>query len=183
MSEIEKMSKENDAFLKRTTLKTKKDKAVTDLKELKKDQLIKIENDLNSEMKKINSKIYGPDMFSPTIKFNGDSYLFHTPNDTGTGTAYKGLIVFDLATIRLTKLPVLIHDSLLLKQISDEVLTNILVEYENCNKQIFIAFDKQESYGNKALSILENHKVIKLAHNGYELFGRFWGKKKTTDLN
>ena len=100
-----------------------------------------------------------------------------TPDDTGTGIAYKGLIVYDLAVLRLTALPILVHDSLLLKQIADNAIEKILELYCSSGKQIIIALDKQSSYGIHTEQILESHAVLKLAPNGQELFGRFWGKK------
>ena len=49
------------------------------------------------------------------LGFNENSYTFNTPDDTGTGNAYKGLVVFDLAVLLLTRLPLIIHDSIILK--------------------------------------------------------------------
>ena len=50
-----------------------------------------------------------------------------------------------------------------------------LLLYIQSNKQIFIAFDKQDSYTEKAQKILAENAVLKLAPNGKELFGKSWG--------
>ncbi len=176
MNQINKMDEANKSYDQKLKLKGNKDETTKALNTIKIKQLNKIEEQLNNKMKEINSKIYNVNTASPTINFSGDSYSFYTPNDTGTGTAHKGLIVFDLAMVNLTKVPTLIHDSILLKQISNGALTNILKQYVKCGKQIFIAFDKQNTYGNEAASILENNSVIKLSRNGNELFGKYWGK-------
>jgi hypothetical protein len=51
-----------------------------------------------------------------------NTYKFSTPDDTGTGTAYRGLVIFDISILMLTALPVLVHDSVVFKQIADEAL-------------------------------------------------------------
>lgn len=50
-----------------------------------------------------------------------------------------------------------------------------LLLYIQSNKQIFIAFDKQDSYTEKAQKILAENAVLKLAPNGKELLGKSWG--------
>ena len=126
-------------------------------------------------MKSINELIYGTNSNPPVINFSENSYSFFTPDDTGTGIAYKGLIVFDLTVLKLTRLPIIVHDSIVLKQISDGAIEKILELYENIGKQIFIALDKQNSYTEKAVKILNSNVVLCLAPNGNELFGRSWG--------
>ncbi len=77
--------------------------------------------------------------------------------------------------LKLTRLPIIVHDSIVLKQISDGAIEKILELYENIGKQIFIALDKQNSYTEKAVKILNSNVVLCLAPNGNELFGRSWG--------
>ena len=111
-----------------------------------------------------------------TIK-RPNSYTFLTPEDTGTGTSYKGLVVFDMAVMQLTPLPALVHDSVILKQIADEPLERILELYSSTPKQVFIALDKKGSYSEKTQAILEANTVIHLSDNGNELFGHSWNIK------
>ena len=73
--------------------------------------------------------IYKDKHNAPVPHFTEANYTFHTPEDTGTGIAFKGLVVFDLAMMHLAKLPILVHDSLILKQISDDTIENILAQY------------------------------------------------------
>ena len=117
------------------------------------------------------NKHIGNEISRGIIKVN--SYQFFTPNDTGTGIAYKGLVVFDLAVLNLTHLPILVHDSIVLKQISDEAIERILEQYIASNKQVVIALDKQESYSSRTTQILEENAVLRLASNDKELFRRF----------
>lgn len=87
--------------------------------------------------------------------------------------------MYDLAIASLTKLPILVHDSLILKQISDEAVENILVRYMESGKQVIISLDKQDSYSKRTAEILEKRCVLHLAPNGRELFGRAWSRQET----
>ena len=174
---IEKMQKENEAYLKHQELQVAKNSDTERLRLAKNEQYGIVEKQINFEMERINQEIYVEKYNAPTIHFNDSTYLFRTPNDTGTGIAYKGLVVFDLAILKLTAIPILVHDSVVLKQISDEAIENITQQYINCGKQVVIALDKQHSYSEKTAETLEKYAILKLAPNGEELFGRSWGKK------
>ena len=69
------------------------------------------------------------------------------------------------------------HDSVVLKQISDDAIESIMNQYVSSGKQTVIALDKQQSYSQKTSELLDNYAVLRLAPNGSELFGRSWGKK------
>lgn len=165
-------------YVKSENLKEQKKHDEERLSNIKSEQLGIIENLLNNEMKRINDLLYKEEYYAPLIHFTDSGYLFTTPNDTGTGIAYKGLVVLDLAMLQLTKLPVLVHDSVVLKQISDDAIESIMNQYVFSGKQTVIALDKQQSYSPKTSELLDNYAVLRLAPNGSELFGRSWGKKK-----
>ena len=177
LKNIERMEKENSAYETSVTLNEEKQQAKERLLTLKREQLAIIESAINAEMNRINAMLYSGAYNAPILHFFDNSYSFITPNDTGTGIAYKGLVVFDLAILHLTKLPILVHDSVVLKQISDEAIERILIQYITSGKQIIIALDKAESYSSKTAELLEKHLVLRLKPNGEELFGRSWGKK------
>ena len=176
LKNIEKMRRDNDAYIKSEDLKKQKKEDEERLSNIKSEQLGIIENLLNNEMKRINDLLYKEEYNAPLIHFLDSGYLFTTPNDTGTGIAYKGLVVLDLAILHLTRLPIVVHDSVVLKQISDDAIESIMNQYVACGKQTIIALDKQQSYTPKTFQLLENYAVLKLAPNGSELFGRSWGK-------
>lgn len=98
-------------------------------------------------------------------------------DDTGTGTSYKSMVVYDLSILELTQLPILIHDSVVLKQISDKAIEKILEKYMMQPKQIFISFDKIAAYTLKSQKILKSNKVLKLSAGGNELFGSSWNNR------
>ena len=177
LKSIDKMKRDNNAFLKSQELKLQKKQDEDRLLIAKKEQLGIIEKLINNEMEQINATLYKEEYNSPLLHFSDSDYLFTTPNDTGTGIAYKGLVVFDLSIKHLTNLPILVHDSVVLKQISDDAIENIMNQYIDCGKQTIIALDKQESYSEKTAELLDNYSILELAPNGRELFGRSWGKK------
>lgn len=173
--EKDRMQNENDSYIKLQELKKKRDSVLEKLNIIKKKQFSLISSKLNDEMNKINDIIYKGSCNPPILNFLENSYKFFTPDDTGTGIAYKGLIVYDLAVLNLTRLPVLVHDSVILKQISDSAIEQIIDLYSSCGKQVIIAFDKQNSYSEKTYKLLNDAAVLKLSKNGQELFGKSWG--------
>lgn len=140
--------------------------------------LREIENKINSELSILNHYIYFEDNRKPPyISLTGDSYNYITPNDGGTGTTYKSLIIFDLAILRLTVLPAIAHDSFLLKNLGDAPIDKIIELYNKEEKQIFISFDKLPAYSSSTQKILTDAKVVKLGTGDNALFGYTWADK------
>ena len=106
--------------------------------------------------------------------------VFKTVDDTGTGASYRGMVLYDISILELTCLPILIHDSVLLKQIEDIAIEKILEIYSNSEKQVFIALDKSSSYSRRSQEILNDKRVLELGTDGNELFGKSWSKKLST---
>ena len=90
---------------------------------------------------------------------------------------FKGLIIFDLALLRLTELPVIAHDSNIFINIADLPIDKIMELYNQSEKQIFIAFDKEDTFYDVTRDIVHSTKIIELHKNGGELFGWSWAKK------
>ena len=174
LKDQERLVQENEAYSKMNKLQETKQNAEKLLKQIKDKQLAIISSEINTKLQTFNTAIYKITHKAPIISFNKNSYTFFTPDDTGTGIAYKGLVIFDLSVLELTKLPVLVHDSIIFKNISDEAIQKIIELYSNSGKQIIIAFDKQKSYGEKTYNLLEKSSVLKLSDNGKQLFGFSW---------
>ena len=175
----EELSKQNELYDKYKEIQT----LLSDLKDyiakIKQSYLDEIQNQINIKMESLNDYIYNSQNKAPIIKLGTSSYNFTTPDDTGTGTSYKSMIVYDLSVLELTSLPILIHDSYLLKQIQDTSIERILELYVQSGKQIFISIDKINSLTQKSTEIIEKNKVLTLSPNGGELFGRCWNKKQS----
>ena len=138
-------------------------------------QIALMQQKINDEMKQINTEIYGKQKTAPILTVSDSkTYSFFTPKDGGTGTESRGLVVFDLAMLDLTCLPVIAHDSVLLKQIEDYAIERILEFYDKSGKQVFIALDKKTSYSQKSQEIMSKTTILQLEPQEGALFGRAW---------
>ena len=179
---IDILTAKNKAYDKTAKLKTEKKDAKIQLEDVRETQLQVVETSINQEMTRLNDYIYGGERYAPTIKFGNSrsgkpTYDFWTEDDTGAGTNFKGLIIFDLALLRLTELPVIAHDSNIFKNIADLPIDKIMELYNQSKKQIFIAFDKEDTFYDVTCDIVHSTKIIELHENGGELFGWSWAKK------
>ena len=135
-------------------------------------------------MKEYNDSLFAEHHKPPHLHFNEyNSYRFETPDDTGTGSNYKGMVIFDLAVLNLTALPAIAHDSLILKNIRDGSIDGIMKIYADSKKQIFIAFDKQDAYTTETRKIVTDNKVLKLSDNHCELYGESWNVEEAQSEN
>ena len=78
---------------------------------------------------------------------------------------FKELIIFDLVLLRLTELSVIAHDSNIFKNIADLPIDKIMELYNQSEKQIFIAFDKEDTFYDVTSDIVHSTKVIELHEN------------------
>ncbi len=178
---IHKLEDENEAFETRNRLQNEKKQASDRLKSQTGMVLNEINSKVNSSMAEI-SDVVSQGLDNPPVlnikEYN--SYSFETPKDTGTGTNFKGMLIYDLATLRNTVLPAMAHDSLLFVNISYETVERILQLYASeTDKQIFIAFDRADSYDREAQDIVKKNTVLKLDNDEEALFGWKWSRKET----
>ncbi|HHJ9199187.1 TPA: DUF2326 domain-containing protein, partial [Streptococcus pyogenes] len=178
---IDKLEEENNIFNKREELKLSKESSTDRLNDYLKQSIDAISKVINRQMKLLNSTIFGSEnRIPPKIEFKLNkqkkwTYEFKTENDTGTGTAFKSLILFDLTVFKQTELPSIIHDSYLFTDIETSTVSEIVKIYNTFNKQIFIALTDKTSFDNKdILDILKKNEVLYLSQNGNELFGKSW---------
>lgn len=174
---IETLSNQNKYYDNLRVLEQEKKDADGRKKEMRMQQLLLLQNKINIKMQQLNDEIYQSTKIPPTIIFEDNQYKFETVDDTGTGTCYRGMVLYDLSILQDTCLPILVHDSVLLKQIEDVAVEKILEMYKASDKQIFIALDKASSYSEQSQKILWEKKVLLLEPNGRELFGKSWSRK------
>ncbi len=184
--QIDILIAKNKAYEKSAKLKTEKNDAKIQLEDVRETQLQVVETSINQEMTRLNDYIYDGERYAPAIKFGNSrtgkpTYDFWTEDDTGAGTNFKGLIIFDLALLRLTELPVIAHDSNIFKNIADLPIDKIMELYQQSKKQVFIAFDKEDTFYDVTRDIVHSTKVIELYENGGELYGWSWAKKATRE--
>ena len=178
-AEIAALTTQNQAFLMQKDLQEAKAKAEDALRRSIETILAEIEEVLNAKMKEFNDTLFRTHRKPPHIKFNRhDSYKFETPDDTGTGSNYKGMIVYDLAVLFTTDLPALAHDSLIFKNLEKDVEDGIMKIYASTSKQVFIAYDKQGDCRPETQKLLEDNCILRLSDNNCELYGRSWNKEE-----
>ena len=181
---------ETDSNLKFFKMMKKNEKLKVELAAEKKEaeeeynnQLLKttaqFERELNTKMDEINDLIYDGTKTPPSLTIDKSSkYTFINPKDGGSGTSYRGIIVFDVAMARMTTLPIIVHDSDMLKLIEDDAVENILKLYKDAGCQVFIAIDKKTAYPEEVQKIIEESTIIKLGSEAGALFRRTWNTKR-----
>ena len=175
--ELKLLEAANKNFITSSQLEEDSKNNQADLDKLIVEKIAQLQLKINNEMKSINDEIYDGKKTAPILHVADSShYTFITPRDGGTGSQYKGLIVFDLAMLSLTCLPAIAHDSILLKQIEDDALEKILNIYSQSPKQVFIAIDKVSSYTPKAQKIMKESSILQLGPKEEALFGCTWNE-------
>jgi len=170
---------ENDYY---QTLKTVNDdvaaKTIT-VSEMKETITSKIMLAINHQLEEINKLVYKDNRVAPVLSISSNDYEYSYFVNTGTGKAYANLIIFDLAIFKLTNLPIMIHDSILLKNIEKVTVEKIVNIYTTFKKQIFIAVDEISTYSNDIQNTLLKNKTIQLS-NDKLLFTMDWRDSSKT---
>lgn len=142
---------------------------------------LEVEAAINLELESFNNIVYGPERNPSQLRIKtANSYSFTSPLDTGTGKSYAGLVGFDLSMLKLTRLPFVIHDSMIYKNIeiaATEHILHILSALKQ--KQIFLAFDEAKKFSKPTQQILQSKKVLEL-HQNQLLYIKDWREKEKT---
>ena len=178
---INDLNSQIESFQKNKDVDDAHKAAAAALKAAQEKELPRIAGEINAQMVRISDEILGPEREAPRLDLkDGKSYTFGTSTNRGTGNNYKNLIIYDLSILTKTDLPAFIHDSFLLTDIGDTPTGAIVKQYiktELSGKQVFIALDKTESYGEETDKDLNDHQVLYLSEDGNELFGWSWDHK------
>ncbi|WP_181315886.1 DUF2326 domain-containing protein, partial [Photobacterium phosphoreum] len=139
--------------------------------------LLIMEEKINNGLKSNIEAMYGEGAIVPELYFTKKGYTFSHGDDRGTGKCCANMIALDLTYLSETKLPFIIHDSLLLKNMKSEAVTNLIHEYLNFdNKQIFIAIDELNKYKKDIDILLRKHSFLTLEKDNFA-FKISWKKK------
>ena len=173
-----KLIGENSSYDKLEAYKNDKKESEARLARELSNILLQIQTKINSELENINTRLYSPHKHqAPVLSLLQKSYKYKSFNDNGTGTNFKNLIILDICLLKQTCLPALIHDSMLFKNIGDELLEKIFTQYSAYEKQIFIAFDRLATYSEKIQCMLKDKCVLQLGDEKEALFGFTWGER------
>lgn len=137
--------------------------------------LDEIQNKINAKIIETVFRVYGQDAKVPFLQLGEGAYSYEIFDDTGTGTAFANLVLFDLAILSLTRLPILLHDLPLFKNVSNTAVAKFVEEYDRqTDKQIFVVLDEIDKYGDAA-KIIRQRMVLELRDDKV-LYTKDWRK-------
>ncbi len=176
---IDQLKEVNDELLRQKALQDARIQAEKEMKALLKrqcDRMAEIEAIINQRITEINRTVTDGRETAPSLRIFEDKVMrYRTEGNISEGTAFKSVVIYDLALAGLFPIPFLIHDSNIIKRIGDDYLEHILKYYRTMGKQVFIAYDKADSVTDTARQILEDTTVLAL-NDGKELYGKSWTK-------
>lgn len=170
---------ENEYYELSSSLKDKIKHFKADVKIVRESVCGFVQSIINKSAFELVSRIYDENSQSPRLLITGNNYRYDVDEDTGTGKAYSNLVIFDLSVLRTSKLPFLIHDSLLFKNIENienRAVASMIPLYEDQQKQSFIAIDEISKYGSATASTLFDNAVVQL-DEANTLFNKVWKKQ------
>ena len=173
-SRIYNLMKENEVYnnAKAKTAEVKQCK--TSLSEARQQKLSQASFLVNCTLEALSSEILGSDVSPPVFSITQTACTLQFQNDKGTGTAYIGLLLFDLAILLCTSSPFAIEDSLLFKNIEIMRMQRLIEKYSSVSKkQIFIALDEKGKYGPRTQTILVNSSVLSISRSN-PLYDKDW---------
>lgn len=127
-------------------------------------------------MAKYISIFYEGKPVTPQIKLSETRYEFKHNEDSGTGKAYANMVALDMSVLEETYLPILIHDLIVFSNIEDHAIEEILQEYSETNKQVFIALDKLGRFKNETQKLVKKKEFLAL-DSKILAFGQSWKKR------
>ncbi|MDR3022296.1 MAG: DUF2326 domain-containing protein [Clostridiales bacterium] len=178
--QMEALNNQNQLYLKIKKLS----KSIREQRENYASLIIKktstIQNLLNSKIKELNYFIYEDDFIEPVLSITSlKSYCYRALKTIETTSNYKNLILWDLATLNVSQLPAIAHDTVILKNIDTKYTGRIIELYNRHTKQVFVAFDRTVTYPQNVQTIINKNTVLNLSTRGNELFGHSWSINKS----
>ena len=152
-------------------------RAKIELSDVKDKILSELQFRINQSLVEVSEEVQGSDKKAPEITFEKSSYNFRVFEDTGTGKAYIDLVVLDLVIAKLAKIPILIHDSYLHKNIANPTVESVFSYYKKVGKQVFVSIDELPKFS-KQMNLLVNSCCILQLSDSRLLFNKDWRVKK-----
>lgn len=175
----DKAKEENKFFEQKASIESSETATKTRLEAIYGKIFLEIETAINQKLEKFNKLVYGPERKPSRLHLKkANSYSFTSRMDTGTGKSYAGLVGFDLSMLSLTRLPFVIHDSMIYKNIeiaATEHIIRILASFKS--KQIFLAFDEAKKFNSTTQNTL-NAKMVLQLHRDKLLYTQDWRAKE-----
>ncbi|WNK40736.1 DUF2326 domain-containing protein [Pantoea agglomerans] len=135
-----------------------------------------IEKFINDNINAVCSEVYCNGKIYPKLRLSKKSYIFEHYSDSGTGKSYSDLLIFDVAFLGKTFLPILIEDSLIFKNIESKTNEAIIECLAKSKKQIFIAMDQLSLLSEQTRIILRSSRFMRVSRK-MPAFGELWNLK------
>lgn len=185
---IQKLQEKLENFHKGSDLKTNTDAARQNLFNKEIDILNGICTEINSTMADFNQQIQDGKWTNPEIAFalpqsstaKGIShYSLTSKSDRGDGTEGADVLLYDLAVLQLTRLPILIHDGFIRTELDSEREQAFIKLFAGQGKkQIFTEFNATVKYNEEIQKLLDDHiSVLEIGTGEKGLYGRSIVKK------
>ena len=171
--DLSKLKSENDLYEKQHTLQENIKNLAKDIDVAMEEKLSNIARKINAEIYKTCQQIYGDSYKSPVFAADSKNYSYENRDNTGAGAKALSLIIFDMAILKLTDLPVLIHDSRLYDSLEKRAICDLLPYYDIPTKQTFIALEDINTLSAKAQKFAEEKSVINL-NSTFTLYDIIW---------
>lgn len=177
-AEISKLEDLNRNYSAREKIRSTVGEAKNILQNVEKNYTVLMQNAINKTLSTFMKEMFPdtvPSIPTITISEKG-SYSYQSYNDGGNGTSYRDLILFDLSIMKLSSLPVLIHDNNLTKTIGNKTVERIYMIYQEVSKdkQIFVSFDGLKNFDGEDMKKEINNCTrlrLSIADDNY-LFGK-----------
>jgi hypothetical protein len=183
-AEITRLESLNKNYTAREDIRINEANAKKELRDAEKDYLVLMDEKINSTLSGFIAEMFPNESHSkPALEITDNGkYFYNSFNDGGSGTAYRDLLLFDLAIMKLSSLPVLIHDNHLTKTIEDKTIERLFPIYQEVgkDKQIFISFDGLPHFEDTAMrQEVNDSTVLSLSQTGDNyLYGRHFEMDK-----
>lgn len=163
------LDRQQNALIQQNRYWTMSAEAKNEIKRLKADidsalesSVAEIEVGLNAGIEEEITKIYSNKAISPVLTLGEKDYKFDHGDDRGTGKGFANMIALDLTFLRLTVLPIIIHDSLLFKNMDTPAIEHLVEIYSSFSKQVFISIDEVSKYQAGVRKIITEAMFLKL---------------------
>lgn len=134
-----------------------------------------IQEQINAKISEYSTQIASSNSKSPSLRLYGKEYEYGVEDNTGTGKAYTDLLLFDLAILALTRLPIIIHDSFLFNNIDDFTKLSLLRLYSQFpEKQLFISLDQYYGFNDDEINQILFASTRLILSGNKTLFGKDW---------
>lgn len=188
-TKVRQLTEQIRAFDTKTALDIEKKELRSQLESSVPTTLNAVAATFNQYMEVVNDALYPADerKVCPSLSFKagpkGVTYQFDHGGDTGSGAKSRHLAIFDVAMLRATPLPFLIHDSAIIKLVAHAPVRKLLQIYIRTQeltsgadepKQVFFSFDATKAYGGQAEELVEQSRVIHLGDGPETLYGYSW---------